>query len=194
MSFRIGECRVTVSFWFFAILAICAASGGSVMLYGVFAAVLHESGHIATAYICAGRPPSTLDVTPFGLRMGAMPPGLRPSRELCVCAAGIAVNLAVAAAAFALNASGGVLTAANICIAAVNAVPVEPLDGGSIVRLLLERTLAPENTERAMSVISVISVFFLTLAGTAVLFESRWNFSLLALALCLAAKLLAWQL
>ena len=194
MSFRIGECRVTVSFWFFAILAVCAISGGSVMLYGMFAAFLHEAGHIAAAYICAGRLPASLDVTPFGLRMGAVPPGLGSSRELCVCSVGIAVNLAAAAVSAALNETGGVLTAANICVAVVNAVPVEPLDGGSIARLLLERTLAPENTERAMSVISVISVFFLTLAGTAVLFESRWNFTLLALALCLAAKLLAGQL
>lgn len=190
MRLRIGGCRVTVSFWFFALLAICGATSGDVMLFGILAAALHEAGHIAAAYICAGRLPASLEVTPFGLRMGAVPAGLSIRRELCVCASGIAANLTAATAAFLLRGSYSRFAAANICVAAVNAVAAEPLDGGSIARLLLGRTLSPERVERCMLTISAVSVFLLTLAGMLVLFESKRNFSLLALALWLAAKLL----
>ena len=180
MRLRLGRCRITVSFWFFSLLALAAACGGKYMLAGIIAAAVHECGHIAAAAMCAGRDtPVYFDITPAGFRMGVIPAGLDGRRELLILSAGVTANL-LAAAPLLLAGAGG-HAAAQLCIAAVNAAPVSPLDGGRVLRLLLSRKLDEDRAEKAVSAISLAALFPMALAGFFVLLRSRGNVSLLVM-------------
>ena len=80
--------------------------------------------------------------------------------------------------------------ASELCIASVNAAAVQPLDGGKILRLLLGQLTDPVSADRASLAVSLITLFFMGMAGFYILLRSRGNFSLLALALWLAARVL----
>ena len=66
MSFLIknGKCRVKISFYFFALLCLAAfLDRGGVLLWGLFAALLHEGGHIVAMRLTAEGLPKEIRLT-----------------------------------------------------------------------------------------------------------------------------------
>lgn len=181
MIFSVKNCKITVSFLFFAVLALFLMEDRSGSALPVFsAAALHESGHLG-ALRCFGAGLSEIRFTPFGIDM-VKSGGTKRSygKDALISLAGPAANLAAVPLCLAFPCgTAQKFLLANCVFAGFNLLPVEPLDGGQALYSLLCMKL-PEN--RAAGVVSVISFAVLTplaALGFVALFRSPWNISLL---------------
>ena len=183
MEFTIKNCRIEISFLFFATLTfslLCDRSG--IAGIGVLAAILHESGHILLMNIF-GIPPRKIKMNPFGIDI------VEGDR------AGPTANLL---SFFALLAWFSVwpqrylffLSAANLGLFLFNILPIEPLDGGQALYSFLCLRFPEAQAAHITEVVSFFALFPLAAAGFLALFRSGYNFTLLLAAGYLAALLL----
>lgn len=128
----------SVSLLFFPLLIwMCKRNGGGETAAFLLALALHESGHMLAAR-AFGIEVTEVQVLPFGC--AAKMPGIascNSSAELLTAAAGPGVNLFAAAALLLLRAEQGSAFLQSFCkyhvgMAAVNLLPVLPMDGGRI--------------------------------------------------------------
>ncbi len=69
MRFTVGGCRVTVQFWFMALVTLSLFLDRSGMAgIGLVAVILHESGHLLMMSL-VGTPPERLSMSLFGLEI-----------------------------------------------------------------------------------------------------------------------------
>ena len=117
--------------------AIAAYIGyGKTFLLTMLAALVHECGHLFALFACGVRV-SSVHLGAFGAEINIAPCGRR--EEIFSAAAGPAVNLLCAAAFWRPFHLFAVL---HLLLAAYNALPIDPLDGGRIVRVLLGQRIA----------------------------------------------------
>ncbi len=195
MSFRLLGIRFDVSFYFFALLAVFFVLGpDSITRAGAIAALIHESGHLAATLLVPDGHVERVSVTACGLRIRAR---LRGSFKgwIPVCVAGAAANFLAAALLFPAALQGSsrfmaVLASANICMGAVNLLPVEPMDGGQLLRAATLRCTSPRCADRICTAVSFAALIPLIACGLWLLMGTRYNFSLLLLGLWLLGGVL----
>ncbi len=180
MSFKIGGCKITVSFFFFAVLCICSlADSSSVMLSGLLAALLHECGHLATVLFFGLRPQS-VSVSSAGFVMHI--PQLERNRKIHILTAlsGGVTNLILFLLFFPLWKD---FAAANLALCILSLLPCDPFDGGIIIRSVLEKYMPERKADHIMLLLTLTILVCLIIAGTMILFRSKYNLSLLTLSM-----------
>lgn len=193
MSLTIKGCRICISFYFFAAAAAIAIfCRSSVFFCGLAAAAVHESGHIAAILLSRFANIRSIDIGALGIKISASGNTCTPSIILSGAAANLlfAVISAIITAFYPQSHTALQLCAANLCLAACNILPVEPLDGGVFLRLLLERRFMPHIADRLIFAVSLCFLILLTTVGFFTLLQSKGNFSLLILCLWLLAGIL----
>lgn len=144
-----AQCRMTVSFWFFALAAAGVLAGQDIfgLLLG---AAIHEGGHLAAMAACGGRV-DRFEVGAFGAKILPRYPGI-PSvaRELGVLFAGPAAGLAAAGLVLVLGYRR--FAVINCFLSCFNLLPLPGLDGGSILSLLLSARLGEEGEQAARAI------------------------------------------
>ena len=195
MSFRIGKVRFDISYYFFALLtAFFIMEPDNTTACGALAAVLHEAGHLSVMLMLPGVHVERVSVNACGLRISARMIGLKKG-WCAVCIAGAAVNLLLSvvflpAAILSGNRFLSVFASSNLCVGILNLLPVEPLDGGQLLRAFLLRIASPEQADWICFPVSLITLVLLTCAGIWLLMNTRFNFSLLMLGLWLLGGVL----
>jgi len=190
LSFRLLGIRVDISFYFFALLtAFFILEPDSATACGALAAVLHEFGHLAAMLIVPGGKVERISITACGLKITARLCG-QFKGWLPVCAAGAAANFIAAITFIPLTHIGSgnfasVFSSANICVGVINLLPIEPMDGGQILRTVLLRFTVPERADRICCAVSFSVLLPFLCAGLWLLMQTRYNFSLLFLGLWL---------
>ncbi len=195
MELEIKGVRVRVSFLFAGLIALyLILMPGAESAFFLLAITLHETGHLLVL-AAFGKPPAAVELCPFGIRITRRGAIMPPLRELAALAAGPLANLLSAALFFLASSAAGlgelVLAARiNLLVAAFNLIPAGSLDGGNMLRCLLERAFLPR-TARAVG-IAVGCAFLLPLlaVGAVLLVCSPHRPSLLVTALYLAVTLL----
>lgn len=180
MSFRIGRCKISVSFYFFAVLCICSLSDkNSVMLSGLLSACVHEAGHAAAIYL-SGLSLSSLTINSAGFVMCV--PGLERRRGICIITAlsGSAANLLLFLISAPLSKS---LAASSLSLCLLSLLPCEPFDGGIVLRTVLEKYTTEKKTDAILFTLTLLILLPLVCFGTYILIASRYNFSLLTLSM-----------
>ncbi len=127
----------------------------------VFAAVLHEVGHLL-ALLSMGVPIYSLKISCFGAVISAAP--LSDGRQIVCSLAGPAVNLTLFCftARFAPH-----FAAVNALLAAYNLLPIAPLDGGVALRSALSLFCLPA---RQRKIGSAVQAVVLTVCAAAALY------------------------
>lgn len=154
-----------------------------IMLWGLLAALLHESGHIAAMFFIPGNAPKELSVTPFGMRIERNPLSEFGRGNAVILAAGSGMNFIASAVTF------GILPAfakVSLVLGALNWLPVEGMDGGGILRILLEKTMPQRTAGLVLRSLSWMTLGGMFLLGIYVLYATGYNFSLMGTALLLA--------
>ena len=121
----------------------------------VLAAALHELGHLLVM-AAWGEAPAELSFHCFGVRITRAGGRLLPwGREALLYAAGPAVNLLFAAAAWGWGRPG--TAAVHLVLGVFNLLPAGALDGGRLLALLLDRRLSPGASRRAQRVLCALT-------------------------------------
>lgn len=181
MSFTLNGCRITVSFYFAALVAaILIYDPGGLAFAGILAATLHESGHLAVMRIFRVKP-SLIRFTPFGIDLEKSDcVGHSYWHDALISLAGPGVNIAAALLMRLLSVEAeNPFLMANLVFALFNLLPVEPLDGGQALYSVLCTKFSAEQAAKAVSILSFLTLMPLAAAGFLILFHSPWNFALL---------------
>lgn len=195
LAFRMGPCRVRINFSFFALIAFCCiftgAEGGLACFWAV---CVHEAAHLI-AMGALGAWPEKVRISALGCRIEARGQrALSDRQNILVSLAGPGANwLCAAAMAFCFTESA--FFGANLAMAAVHSLPVEPLDGGLALRYFLRSRYPEEKAESISRIVSTLFLVPLAALGFLVLLRSHYNYSLLALSVYLVLYLiLKWDL
>ncbi|MBQ8133698.1 MAG: hypothetical protein IJ192_04755 [Clostridia bacterium] len=185
MRFRFGSLTLEMSFPLVAVMTAAVLYDSTLSVAVCFAAViLHEGGHLLVLWKLHSMP-KHIKLTLFDIAIIDKNKSVRGTkRELAVVLAGIVSNLLFGAlSALLLHFTGiaffeGLLNA-NLTLAVFNSLPVDSLDGGQALFLLLCEKM---NMYRAMTILDIISVIVLiptACLGFLVLLRSGYNFTLL---------------
>ena len=149
---QVHKTKIVVSPWTVLLLAVFAAMGSPVLLAALLlAALCHELGHYVALRVF-GAGVDAVYISAFGaeLRLSDRPP-LSYGQEILAVAAGPAANLLFSAV---LSRCGKqmpelyIFAGAQLVLAFFNLLPVRPLDGGTLVWLLLAWRIDPFAADR----------------------------------------------
>ena len=158
-------------------------------------AILHELGHIAALRVF-GCCPEKITLTLFDIAIGCSKKDLLPtSKDIIVTLSGVTVNYLCAAAGHILFILTGcdyfhTFECASLTLGIFNSMPVESLDGGQALLLILCEHTTLIKAQRILTVISFLILFPCALTGAYILLRSRYNFTLLISSLYLIAVIL----
>lgn len=148
MRFKLFGTKFQVTFLFAAVIAILLITDRTgLILPTVLAAAIHETGHLFAMW-AAGCQPKAVKLTPAAVKIVRGYPD-KQHGELAIALCGPAANLTVYITMRLWYAGCGgkwILSFAliNLLLGAFNMLPVAGLDGGTVLRLFLEKRIAPE--------------------------------------------------
>ena len=126
MVFLVGKVKVRIDASFFLMLSAAALLKIQSLLLVLLFSSLHELGHITALYILGGRAGEiNISFYGIGLKHGAR---FNKAREIIFLIGGCAVNLILALS--------GIYPEINFALFVINILPIYPLDGGRIAKLL----------------------------------------------------------
>ncbi|MDR0991897.1 MAG: hypothetical protein LBL87_03250 [Ruminococcus sp.] len=151
IELRLGKTIFRLQFGFFAAVAILFLFyEGKTALWGLYACLLHEAGHLLAMRLC-GVPVRSVMLYFAGIRIDTKNPRefLPPGREIFILISGAAVNFAVfiLCLLFRGSESATLFGAINLVIGLFNLLPLMMFDGGRLITALLNILCTPENAE-----------------------------------------------
>lgn len=196
MKLKLFGVSIYVSFpWvaFLAMALVCDSSAS--VLICVISSLLHEIGHILTAKL-KGANIKSVKVGLGDVAINADFSQLSPCGEMLVSLSGVAVNSILVIIGFVLckllNSDFLFkLSTVNALIGVFNLLPINGLDGGEFVFILLQKRFSLSVSEKVMLVLSFVFSVPLFAVGIAFAINSKYNYSLLFAALYLLYTLVS---
>ena len=178
MRFKIGSTQFTVSFLFCCVLALLILFDNAVLLYSFLMVCAHEGAHLLAMTLCGARV-KAVRFEPFGIIIEKEDEDLPLLALIFISAAGCMLNILLAAVFFCLylHKQGDVfmtLFSVNVCLFALNILPIYGLDGGQILYLLLQ-TKGEEFADITVKTVSYVCCALLFVAGMILCFKVRFN-------------------
>ena len=196
MKFRIHKTEIIISYLIICIASVCIIAGAfDGFLYCLFAIIIHEAGHITTMCIF-GYPPEKIKISLFEISISD---GKRQERNFIqnflIIFFGPFSNFICFILFYLLYLIGKdfflYLAAANLSVGLFNILPVMSLDGGQLLYLILSRFFSDTVSQSIVNVITLIIIFPLSFFGFILLFNSKYNFSLLIVCTYLVFSLIS---
>ena len=155
----------------------------NVVLYSFLASAAHETGHIL-AMLIYGRVPEKIELKAFGFHIESSAVKFNYKEDIVVSFAGVFVNFALF---FILkNFTPHIVPAyVNLCIAAINLLPVYPMDGYRIIYFMLCRKHDEAYAVKTSNFVSVLILIPISIFAVYIFAESGYNMSPLILAVYL---------
>lgn len=196
MTLRIGRLLLDLSYPLVAVMTAVIILDRSMSVIMCFAAaIMHESGHIIALWHY-GSMPERVRLTLFDIAIIDQKKYTRSyGQELIVVLAGVTVNFVMSLIFYLLYRMTAVnwlflLCSANLGLGIFNSLPVDSLDGGQALLIILCRFFPYEKAAVIVDIISFIILIPAACIGFMVLLRSRYNFTLLITALYLIALIL----
>ena len=175
--------RIHPTFWIFVLFFTNIYRDPSIesLILGIvltFSLLVHEYGHALTALFFGARPTVTLEA--FGGNAQYDSFGITPKQEFIITLNGPLLESMLIAISYFLLKSGVfeghqyiqyflyVMMRLNILWCLLNLIPITPLDGGHLLKYLLERKFGPKGTKMSLVVglvAAAISVPYLYIHG-----------------------------
>jgi len=182
LEFRLGNIRITVSFWFLAAIGFFILYERSALFfYFAVPIIVHELGHIIVLYLCGGSI-SAINLRAFGVDICPNKLRLSYHHEIMVTIAGIACNVIMALLLFwqrGQTMRSMLLISVNMAVAVFNILPIGNLDGGVLLRLLCEKTGNSHNTNTISCAVSFLLLLPLFILAFYLLLQPARNVTLL---------------
>lgn len=195
MKLRILKTEITISYLIICVASICIIAGiFDSFLYCLFAIIIHESGHIILMCIF-GYAPEKIKISLFEISISDRKRQERSFiQNFLIIFFGPFSNFICFILFYLLYLIGNDFflypAAANLSVGLFNVLPVMSLDGGQLLYLVLCRFFSESISQRVVNVITFIIIFPLAFFGFVLLFNSKYNFSLLIVCIYLVLSLL----
>lgn len=176
MTLRIHKIRVSIDFWFVAVITLMLVLFPESKAAVCFAmCVLHEAGHLTAMLIC-GKKAESVQLGYFGMKIVTEKRFLPPLKESFIAFSGPLVNLIFC---FLFYISGKIDCAViNLGLAIFNLLPVTALDGGHIISAFFPDS----KIHRKLSLVCAVS---LLAVGVLIAVYTKENFTVMIVALYL---------
>ena len=193
LRFRLFQVDIRLSFLFFAVVTVYLILDRSGFGYcGVFAAVVHETGHLIACCLSNAKP-SSVTLSFEGMRLASSERYLSSGKELFVLLAGSGMNLLLGSFFFLSGTEIFLkLALSQFLIGGFNLLPVGALDGSLALECFLSFFFSLQTVYKINLILSLIVVIPLILFGF-FLFWSVGNITLLITSLFLFLLLLKQQ-
>ncbi len=183
MLLRINSFKFFISFPAVALVSIIVLSSVYTdYLLCLSAVIIHESGHLTTM-ILTGNIPEGVEIRAFEVKL------LKRSRyntsylkDILIISSGPLINILIS---IIFNGINYKFAAINLFLGLFNLLPASNLDGGQLVFLILTGFINFEQASKAVDIITLIISFPVFFIGLIILFNSKYNFSILFIGLYL---------
>ncbi len=184
MKFKIFNIKFCISYTLLCLLAVCIILDiFSGFLMCCFAVIIHESGHLIMMMFF-GCKPKKITISLFDIAINDESRQQRSDlQNFFIIFFGPFANFICFILLFLLYLCGGAdflkFAYVNLSLCLLNMLPVMSFDGGQLLYILLSRRFGCQTGERALNIITFITVFPVAVLGFIILFNSNYNFSLL---------------
>ena len=195
MKLKIADVPVEISYTLICIAAICIILNiFEGLVWCALAVIIHESGHLLAMLKC-GHAPERIKISAFEIKIFDSKRQSRSEKQnFFIIFSGPAVNFICFIPFYLLYLLGNefVLPFAisNLSVGLFNLLPVLSLDGGQLIFIILRQRVGADKAEKIVDIITFITIIPLAALGFIVLFESKYNFSLLFVCVYLIVSLL----
>lgn len=196
LGINFGKCRIQISFWFIAVLAfLLIVDKSGIAGLSILAAAIHESGHFIMMKLYR-KEISRIKIMPFGIDMEEKNRAQNSYIQDCMISlAGPFSNLVwFGALLFCTLWTRHILLERflliHLFLGIFHLLPIAPLDGGQACYSLLCMRLSPRKAEKIIKWVSFFVLLPIACIGFILLFQSKYNFSLLLICIYLMLLLL----
>ena len=196
MSFKFRHLCVEISFPLVALMTAVIIFDTSMSVMICFASVIaHETGHLL-AMKHFGSYPQKIKLTLFDIAIIDCKKTTRSNKaELIITLAGVTVNFILVIISYFLinifqNPYIEMFLDTNFTLGLFNILPIDSLDGGQALFILLSMKFSPFTSMKILNIISFMILIPVAVMGFLVLLQSKYNFTLLLTALYLIAIIL----
>lgn len=174
------QISINIEIFLFILIFILTKQINIYLIFIIFT-FIHEISH-AIAGILLGLKIKKISIMPFGFKITFKETNFKEKLEikkLIIAIAGPLTNLVVMAIAIILKLHTNIIYA-NLIIALFNLIPIYPLDGGRILKSILNIKLTPQKTNVAVNKTSNITIIILTATTSIIILYIR-NIAILAI-------------
>ncbi len=200
IRFRVSGTTVEISYLLTALVSLSVILSGkeSLMPLCLFCALVHEAGHLSLMYTFRVLP-QKISLTLTDIRIISDFTYLSPVRELLIALAGPFANLLMTLISSAVYFCFGTILFKQIALTSLfvgvfNLLPVNTLDGEQILLLMFFRNTEEKRKNIIINVISFFVIAPLATAGCILLFLSKYNYTLLLVAVYLLISVITKEM
>lgn len=193
IKFNLFSVRFSVSFWSVLLITygiVSSVNGQKLIIICLFCALVHELGHLIMICIYCKSLPEYITINLFEFQIKSDLKLCSIKSEVIITVSGVAANLVLSLFSYAVYFIFVCETALQISISSmvlgmINIMPLESFDGGQLLKIVLNNYVGEKRACLVTNILNIIAIFPLVFLGVTVLFITRYNFSVLFIALYL---------
>ena len=164
------------------------------VLYAVLFSLFHETGHISAMTVLGNAPQSvTFELTGINIKRPAQT-SVSLAKEIVIALSGPFFNFIlflIFVLIYSQNKNEKVLNMAsvNLILMIFNLMPIKGLDGGKVLYFTVSKFFSYKKAKNILTISSVIFILLMFTYGAYVLYLTRYNFTMLIIALMLTLSM-----